>query len=112
MGGRHAVRRREIIRAHQLTDLQRKRVQIGDAVKVLDRSHEFCGFTGRILHVDTKDPNRELAEVSLSMGTMSSRAHAMPSLEFFSEYHCCMPVFNVDFIRLRRDVSYKGRFGG
>ncbi len=32
-------------------------------MQILNRTHEFCGFTGRVLHVDSRDPCREVAEV-------------------------------------------------
>ena len=32
-------------------------------MQILNREHEFCGFTGRVLHVDSRDPGREVAEV-------------------------------------------------
>ncbi|CAM9162183.1 unnamed protein product, partial [Hapterophycus canaliculatus] len=67
--GRDAYRRRNFIRARQLEELERKRVRRGDAVQVLDREHEFCGFTGRVLHVDSRDPGREVAEVKIDDGT-------------------------------------------
>ncbi|CAM9427401.1 unnamed protein product, partial [Ectocarpus sp. 13 AM-2016] len=41
----------------------------GDAVQILNREHEFCGFTGRVLHVDSRDPGREVAEVKIDDGT-------------------------------------------
>lgn len=62
-GGRDAFRRRNVVRTRQFEDLEKQRVRRGDAVKVLDREHEFCGFTGRVLHIDSRDPGREVAEV-------------------------------------------------
>ncbi|CAM9337704.1 unnamed protein product [Ectocarpus fasciculatus] len=67
--GRDAYRRRNFVRAQQLEDLERKRIRRGDAVQILNREHEFCGFTGRVLHVDSRDPGREVAEVKIDDGT-------------------------------------------
>eukprot|EP00903_Cladosiphon_okamuranus_P009107 g8702.t2 len=67
--GRDAYRRRNFIRAHRLDDLERKRIRRGDAVQILNREHEFCGFTGRVLHVDARDPGQEVAEVKIDDGT-------------------------------------------
>ncbi|CAM9116310.1 unnamed protein product [Ectocarpus sp. 4 AP-2014] len=67
--GRDAYRRRNFVRAQQLEDLARKRIRRGDAVQILNREHEFCGFTGRVLHVDSRDPGREVAEVKIDDGT-------------------------------------------
>lgn len=71
MGGRDAYRRHNMLRSRQLDDLERKRVRRGDAVKILEREHEFCGFTGRVLHVDGRDPCREVAEVCGRSGDFS-----------------------------------------
>lgn len=51
------------MKARQLDALESKRIRRGDAVKILDRSHDYSGFTGRVLHVDARDPGREVAEV-------------------------------------------------
>lgn len=66
IGGRDPYRRYALLKSLALEKFEQKHVRQGDAVKILDRCHEFCGFTGRVLYIDTRDPGQEVAEVRAS----------------------------------------------
>ncbi|CAM9103157.1 unnamed protein product, partial [Choristocarpus tenellus] len=55
----------EVFKSLQISALELKCVKRGDVVKIVQVEHDFCGYTGRVLHVDVRHNINAVAEVKL-----------------------------------------------